>query len=275
MNKNLCEQCKSYYKKDCLKFHGGDYAICEKCGRLLTSFDRENSLSVREKSTPRILLIGDNAEEMWSVRHALFDPRAYVSSEDSTEIIFGAGGTRTVYSATGEVAKFYNLLYSDPEDRLAFNWMVKVKPTITILLLDCVRIIDISDTIQFLINLRTVMYLTCEYEIPTVVALCNADKVYPSWIKEVDKYPSEKKKRIDSLVDQYKTTFRKSGYDVEEIFPLSTYMTWNVKPTVDITKGIRTEDLICEVDGRLNIDKLRRYIGASVEIANSKGVDLL
>ena len=263
MNKILCERCKKLYQTP-NGFNGGDYTLCDKCGRLLVSFKREKALRPTEKPVPKVLFIGNDISSMWSLRRALYDPREYSSNTDSSEVVFGFGGSSIVYSKNGNAAEVLNIVEPNPEEKFLFRWMINEEPTIAVLILDCTKKRNITNYIWFLKNYIKVMHLTSTKESSLVVVLDKADEVNPKNEKYPMNYSEEKELKIREMIDNYRDLFTRNSIDVDDIFPVSSYVKWGIKPGVDPKKGIKAEDLDILVDGRFNINRLRRLIDDSV-----------
>ena len=262
MNKILCERCKSLYKNP-NGFNGGDYLLCDKCGRLLVSQKREKALRPIEKAVPKVLFIGDDINSMWSLRRALYDPREYSSNTDFSEVIFGFGGSSSVYSKKGYTAELLNIVDPNPEEKYLFRWMINEEPTIAVLILDCTQKRNITNYISFLENYIRVMHLTSNNESALVVVLDKADEVDPKNEKFPMNYSEKKELKIREMIDTYRELFIRNGIEIDDIFPISSYVKWGIKSGRDTTNGIKADDLEIRVDGRFNVTRLRRWIEKS------------
>lgn len=261
MKKLKCDTCRSYYVGG---FADSDYCFCEKCGRLLTGVDRECKI-VKESRLPRVLFIGDDAESMWSLRRALYDPRDCATTFESGEIKLGLGGVSRICSENGDVAVSMIVFREQLKSKGIYRLVADENPSITVLVLDCMKIDDISDYIFYLKNqVQLMRFIRPRYDNPLIVVLSNADNVPPADIKEIDQYPESKHKNIQSIVDRYRAAFCEADVKITDIYPISSYVRWGVIDANKCSSGIKADDLEIVVDGRYNIARLRFQIDESI-----------
>ena len=144
-------------------------------------------------------------------------------------------------------------------------------PDATIFMLNCAHRDSVDDDVEFVKRVVKAYEDVNKVTLPIVVVINRADEVAPGRAKEPDKYPDNKLRNINAILEYYKGIIEKNGLKIEGIIPVSSYIEWKTSDGVEKNAAEineMSEEEISELeivfDGRYRIEELRGILEQAI-----------
>lgn len=136
-------------------------------------------------------------------------------------------------------------------------------PDVAIFMLNCTHRDDVDKDVEFLKNLNKTYSEQNNMRLPIVVVVNKCDEMAPARYKEPSLYPETKIKKIQEVVQTYKSIIVKNGLKIKDIIGVSSLIDWQTSDgmefdveTIGNLPQSDIDNLQISFDGRYQIDKL-------------------
>lgn len=155
--------------------------------------------------------------------------------------------------------------------------IVDFAPDAILMVLSCDRRdSSITEDLDFLMKARKVYFEEYCQDVPIIAVINRADTVAPKREQSPLNYSDKKKKNIDSVVEEYKKTFKRRKVRFNEIIAVSSLIDWKIDDGSEDGRPVTVEEIesltdsekrhiSIEFDGRYQIEELRDIIESSME----------